>query len=481
MGRLPVETMTARIRGWTNKCCLRRVAFRGGLLLVTGACSADRLNIPNYNSPTTEGLRGDPAAVQLLVNGILADDRDQLAVTNQSMGILGREAYNYFPGDGRFITSFLAGIPGPQRLDPNGFASGLWQPRFGNIKNAVELIAIADGSALSVEGKAGVAGFAKTFRALDLLYVIATRDTLGAPVDIPLNPRDPAPFVSRDSVYRFISATLDEARGNLEAAGESFPFSLHSGFAGFATPATFLQFNRAIAARALVIRGSLGCGTGCYQQALVALTASFISPATSLANLNRGVYHIYSGAPGDKRNENSFAVQNYIFAHAGIQADAQSGPSGTDARYTRKIVPLASPVTPPRNLNIPATLRFNIYPAPESPAPVIRNEELMLMRAEAQIFSGNLAAALQDINAIRQVSGSLPPLGAFSSAADALDALLYERRYSLLLEGHRWIDHRRFNRLSQLPLDRPGHFVAKVMPIPQAECDARAVKPNGCT
>ena len=48
------------------------------------------------------------------------------------------------------------------------------------------------------------------------------------------------------------------------------------------------------------------------------------------------------------------------------------------------------------------------------------------------------------------------------------------------LEGQRWNDYRRFNRLNQLPLDKPTHFVAKVMPIPQAECDARVTKPNGC-
>jgi len=62
-----------------------------------------------------------------------------------------------------------------------------------------------------------------------------------------------------------------------------------------------------------------------------------------------------------------------------------------------------------------------------------------------------------------------------------LTALLYERRYSLLFEGQRWNDHRRFGLLNLLPLDQPGQFVAKVMPIPQAECDARVTKPVGCT
>jgi hypothetical protein len=66
-----------------------------------------------------------------------------------------------------------------------------------------------------------------------------------------------------------------------------------------------------------------------------------------------------------------------------------------------------------------------------------------------------------------------------------MDELLYNRRYSLLLEGQRWNDYRRFGRLNQLPLDITSgvnaHFVAKVQPVPLAECDARpAPKPQGC-
>ena len=59
---------------------------------------------------------------------------------------------------------------------------------------------------------------------------------------------------------------------------------------------------------------------------------------------------------------------------------------------------------------------------------------------------------------------------------------MYERRLSLIFEGHRWIDMRRWGRLAQLPLDRPTFFVAKVMPIPGTECDARPadLKPAQC-
>ena len=455
-------------------------------LLLTGiaACNSDKLTIPNYNQPTTDGVGKDPNGVQLLVSGILAGSRNSQAGMVQDFGQFGREAYNYFATDGRFISNYLVGIPGPQRLDPAGFATGGWMGRYQNQRNAVQLIDVSGNTALSAEQKSAVSGFAKTYRALELSYVIMSRDTLGAPVDIPADPNSPAAFVSRDSVYAFISATLDDGAKDLQAGGSSFPFTLHSGFAGFDTPPTFLQFNRAIAARVLAYRASLGCGATCYTQALAALGASFVSPvggATSLADLNRGTYNVYSTAAGDNPNGNSFAQQNYIFAHASIETDAQSGPSGAvDDRYTRKVTTNA-PVTPPQNLNIPADHHFIIYPTPSSPAPIIRNEELMLIRAEANIFTGNFATAMQDINNIRSVSGGgLSPV-VFATQGAGLTALLYERRYSLLFEGQRWNDYRRFGLLNLLPLDKPGQFVAKVMPIPQAECDARVTKPNGCT
>jgi hypothetical protein len=455
----------------------------GLLLTAIAACSTEKLTIPNYNQPTTEGVAKDPKGVALLASGILDGSRDAMPGMIRDFGTFGRESYNYFPTDGRTISNYLVGIPGPQRLDPAGFAAGVWTGRFQNQRNAVQIIDVAAATGLSAAEKSAVSGFGKTYRALELLYVIESRDTLGAPTDIPSDPNSPAPFVSRDSVYRFISATLDAGATDLAAGGATFPFSLTAGFAGFDTPATFAQFNRAIAARVLAIRASLGCGATCYTQALTALGASFVSPvggATSLTDLNRGVYNVYSTAAGDTPNFNSFAQDNYIYAHASIQSDAQSGPSGIDARYTRKVVPLASPVTPPQNLNIPATHRFTIYPTPNSPAPVIRNEELMLIRAEANIFSNNFAAALQDINNIRSVSGGLNPT-AFATQPAGLTALLYERRYSLLFEGQRWVDHRRFGLLNLLPIDQAGQFVAKVMPIPQAECDARVTKPTGCT
>jgi hypothetical protein len=122
---------------------------------------------------------------------------------------------------------------------------------------------------------------------------------------------------------------------------------------------------------------------------------------------------------------------------------------------------------------------------------IIRNEELILLRAEARLGTGDKAGAIADLNQVRQFSGGLPAstLTASSSTDDILNGILYEKRYSLLMEGDRWVDLRRYNKLGTLPLDIPSgpnkNFVAKVLPIPQSECLTRVnlgadyLGPNG--
>ena len=47
--------------------------------------------------------------------------------------------------------------------------------------------------------------------------------------------------------------------------------------------------------------------------------------------------------------------------------------------------------------------------------------------------------------------------------------MLNQRRYSLFFEGHRWVDMRRYDKLSSLPIDRAGDDVWSAMPIPSTE------------
>ncbi len=458
---------------------LSNMTFVRGLTLsacvVLAGCNADRLSIPSFNDPAVGP--SDRPLLQNLASGILAEQRGGMAGLLSNVGIFGRESYNYTGSEPRNVTLFLSTFP----LDNSGFTNGQWDPRFRNIRNALNLIGVADASTFLTDAeKNAVRGFANTTRALDLFYVIATRDTIGAPTEVDLVGNTAQRFQSRDSVYRYISATLDLASTQLTSAGAAaFPFTLPTGFAGFTTPATFRQFNRALAARIQVYRGTLGCGAACFTAALTAIGESFVNSAAG-ADLRRGVYHVYSTASGDALNGLNNAVSPDVIAHPSIRPDAQMQSNGQpDARLGAKTRTLSPARTAPgANLGIPTDVGFSLYPDQTTPIPIIRNEELILLRAEANIGLSNFAAATTDLNYIRASAGGLlPPLAAPATAAAAVSALLYERRYSLLLEGHRWFDVRRYGRISTLPLDLPTHFRVTVMPVPQAECVFRATQP----
>jgi hypothetical protein len=352
-------------------------------------------------------------------------------------------------------------------LNPGSPALGgnLWALRYQNIRNANILLAALDQllddplTGMTPAEKEATRGFAKTIQALDFLLVINTRDENGAVIDVDRPVLDPpAPIESKEAVFAHIVQLLEEAAGHLENGGGEFPFPLSPGFDGFDTPASFLQFNRALLGRVEVYRGN-------FAAALTALGESFLSTA---APLDLGVYHSYGGGSGDKTLT---LVNPTIFAHPSIETDAEQQTNGEpDARFLRKVNEATSRTV----LNLTSDLRFDpLYPSPFSPVPVIRNEELILLRAEANIGLGNVATAAEDINFIRVNSGGLAARGDLNSG-NILDELLDQKRYSLLFEGgHRWIDMRRYGKLGELPLDRPGDVVHAAFEIPIDEVLAR--------
>lgn len=111
--------------------------------------------------------------------------------------------------------------------------------------------------------------------------------------------------------------------------------------------------------------------------------------------------------------------------------------------------------------------RVNLYLTADDDAIIMRNEELVLMYAEANIGSNN-AEAVTAINVVRNAAG----IGDYSGATDdaALTTeLLHQRRYSLFGEGHRWVDMRRYDRLDELTIDRTGDIIHVQFPRPLQE------------
>lgn len=450
-------------------------------VLLLAACD---FAVPDLNRPGIDSLQNPtPSQVEALATGLLIGTRkgytDRVGVVVE-WGILGREALVLTASDPRFIGELLQG-----QLDPgsNNFGGNFWVIPYANIRGANLLLAALDNPALaglSTEQKEALRGFAKTIQALDYLQVYDSHYVNGVVLDVnkPLGSA-PGPIVTdTNAVLGFIETLLDAAKTHLTAAGSTaFPFPLGSGFTGFDTPGTFLKFNRALRAR-------VGAYHQKWAQVLTALDESFIDDKDPFQP-NLGVYHAFGAGSGDQAN---VLNTSDIVAHASTVTEAEvlENPPGNctgtpplpldclDRRVQAKIKLLPAPIS---LSNHGSAYGFTLYPNSDSRIAIIRNEELILLRAEANIglllagTGGDLGSARADINLIRRRSGGLVPRGGLDTT-NILDELLRQRRYSLLFEGgHRWIDLRRYGKLdaAHVSIDQPGDVIHPAFPIPLTE------------
>lgn len=442
--------------------------------LVVSAC-AD-LDITDLNNPGLEQLEGSPSAsaVNTAASGILIGARAGMVGSTgyvSELGIMGREVYYLSSDDPRFVTELLVG---PLEGGNGAFGGAHWAVRYTSIRNTnVVLNAVEKVTGLTNQQKEGIRGFAKTMQALDLLLIINTRDAFGAAIDVNTDPTaEPGPIVPKAQVFQRIVTLLDEARTHLQNAGTAFSFGLSEGFAGFDTPATFARFNRALRARVAVHLGDFAAANSALQQ-------SFLDVA---ASLTLGAYHTYSTAAGDVTNGSFDPTGRALRGHPSFVTNAQRKADGTpDNRTSKNTTATEEPIVLTVQ-GLSSDQLVTVYNSASAPVPIIRNEELILLRAETQLGLNNIAAAVADINVIRTGAGGLAPYSGPLTATAVLDEIVYNRRYSLYFEGHRWIDLRRLNRLASLPRDQATHKVFTAFPFPADECLARTPQPSaGCT
>jgi len=331
----------------------------------------------------------------------------------------------------------------------NPFASNLQDAR-----NAYTLIAAAPNcKTISDAEKNGYIGFARTIVAYDLLMNLNLTYNNGIRTDI-ADPNKLGPIVSKDQALTDIAALLDQA--NTELTGSSVIFPLSSGFDGFSDAEGLAKFNRALAARVAVYRAQ-------WDDALSFLGQSFYSQS---GDLKQGIYMPFSTSSNDITNT-VFIAQNangeQRVAHPSFTTDIAPG----DDRINK--VSLRTSAATQSGLS--SNYDLWLYQSNTAPVPIIRNEELILIFAEAKIQKGgaqDLTDARDALNVIRTKHGLGNYGGAVTQPA-LLDEMLNQRRFSLFFEGHRWVDMRRYNRLNTLPIDRPGDDVWSEFPIPLAE------------
>ncbi len=421
----------------------------GGLAL--GGCSLP--NDPNLNNPSANDFSviTDLSHLQALVTGVVRGDR----VQNENEIIygetMGRDGMRLTGSEPRFVTELL----GPSSIDASDFLGGALWP-FATVRLAntgLHGIAGAPAGLLNAQDKPATLGFVQTIKALIILRVVEAHDTTGAPVDVDIDPTGPlAPLRCKNDVLAYVAALLDSAAANLGAGGSSFPFVLPPGFAGFDTPATFLKFNRGLAAKAavyLAFRGyaPLGPVVGTIDAtylnaAQTALTASFM--VADATKLDLGPAHAYSSATGDVQSGlwDQGLAKTAFRANPRVVSEAAPG----DRRITQKIDSTSYATIGVAGYS--SKYVFKLYPDPTTSTAILTNKELLLLQAEVNWGKGAYATALAEANFIRTNDGGLA--AATSVAPDSvLNTILYEKRYSLLWEsGSRWLDARLFGKLN---------------------------------
>jgi hypothetical protein len=374
-----------------------------------------------------------------------------------SSGTVGREIMSSRSTDNRYYTELLGTnvvqYPGPTAgaNDPAGIFNGYYTS-FSATRRRAELLVLTANNATSIAPgditageKKAVEGFARTIQAyvtlnlLNMQGVNGIRETfsdLNKPGDL----LKPGKFGTYATGLTLVKKYADDGLAALNAA-TSFPFKLGSGFAGFNTVATFKLFNRAIAARIAMYQAD-------WAGVLANLGTSFFDIN---GNMTTGPKYVWSTAANDITNTLFVTPNNngqpYVVFNEVIAA-VEAG----DTRFTGTTAKVQARTSPRSSGVFTSTHEVRMFASNVSNSNIIKNEELILMYAEAQAevnTAPSLALAVTAIDKIRTAYG-LPVYAGLVTKDALIDEVYKQRRFSLFFDGHRWFDMRRRNLLAQI-------------------------------
>jgi hypothetical protein len=459
----------------------------GAAALVVAGCKDNPVANP-IDAPTVDALNGtlSPAALQLLATGVLGQDRNAANVFAYAIeaGIFARDVYRIDASEPRFVQETLGGNP-----DPGSFAGGgAWANYYTAFRAETNLLkALSNASnQFTPEEISATRGFIQTIKALDYWRVIEYRDTVG----MAIQSDDPATVTDikcKETILAYIAAVLDSANADLAAAGNStvLPFTLPSGFTAFgrnySVVSNIIKFNRGLKGKVDFYRGldRKAYTASMFPTAIAELTQALggAAPgAVPAADFQKGPYYVF--VPGGSENTPNTISDSKIGLNPLVGDSVQAG----DTRAS-KIVPRVTLSGFGLSTSITYSGAVASTANQSRPLGILRDEELVLLRAQAYIEAGQLANAALDINSVRTSYGLAPV--AFADKQSAINALLYEKRYSLLFEGPQRLDDlREYGRLNSTYLRKETSTdpYNAALPLPRAELNARGVTVNpACT
>ena len=463
------------------------IALAAVAIAAAAGCK-DNAVVNPIDAPTVDALSGPLTRVTLqqLATGALAQDRgtaDGFAYLVEP-GIWARDIYRIDASEPRFVQETLGGNP-----DPGSFSgSGAWNGYYTAMRAENTLIlalANAPASQFTTAEVNATKGFFRTMKALELWRVIEMHDTVGATIQTD-DPNAVTDVRCKTAVLAYIAALLDSANTDLGAAGAAtvVPFNLPTGFTAFGRDyskvSNIVLFNRGLKGKIDFYRAldRTNPNAALFTTAINELTTALgAGPgAVPASQFKTGAYYVF--VPGGSENTPNAISDSKTGLNPGVQDSIQAG----DTRAS-KIVPR----TTLTGFGLSTTITYSGAVASTAnqaaPLGILRDEELVLLRAQAEIEAGQFANAVLDVNSVRTNYGLSAT--AFATQAAGRTAVLYEKRYSLLYEGPQRMDDLREYKYLNATYHKPETTTDPynaALPIPRGELNARSLTVNpACT
>ena len=479
---------------------LLTIALTAGLAVV--ACN-DNPNAPPIDAPTVDALKNlTPTTLTQLAIGVTAQDRAAYASNGPVVlsGILARDVYRIDASEPRYVLETLAG-----QADPGSFAGGSgWGPFYTATRaanNAIIALRTAPATIFTTEEVASARGFFRTMKALDFYRVLEQRDSVGIALQTD-NPQELTPIYCKPFVINYIAALLDSAYADLQVASNADPaavvaFGLPTSWNGqdhgrdYRKVANLILFNRGLKGkvdfyRAMQNRAApdatlLNAAVAELTQALGGRAAG----AVPASDFPKGIYYHFAAVELlNLRADQKISANNRLrdsLTFAAVDASAPWDP--TDTRLAKVI---ARPGGPLSAQGLSSTHTFSFATATPAnqllPLPLLKDEELVLLRAQAYAELNDLTSARADAQSVHAAYGSTS-LPVFTSKDMARRYILREKRLSLLFEGpQRLVDLRAYGYLdaAHVPAELPTDPFNKAFPIPRGELNARPSFSGSC-
>jgi starch-binding outer membrane protein, SusD/RagB family len=436
---------------------LKKILACAVVLFTAGACELEEIKDPNFPSVGAVTSNASKAQLNALAIGQIAAARNGLATYLQVTGTIGKELFNFNGTESRWMTE----LNGTRPIDNSAFYNGATTAFGLPVRQANIILAAVDNtSSVTDQEKQAYRGLANTFKGLASLYMLNAQYTNGIRLDVtdPFNPSKPATYAQS---LAGIAQFLDDGAAQLDAAGTAFPFDLPASYAGFNTPANFKKFNRAIALRVAIYQAD-------WTKAAALLPQTFIDEAGSM---NLGPKHSFSPSAPDIGNPLLSTASQIIVGVENIWDAAEPG----DTRLSK--VEVVNPeLSYTSGVTYTTRYRAVLYTSATQQAPIIRNEELILIAAEIAAQQSNPTEAVRLMDIVRNAAG-LPDYAGATTQADLINAILKERSLSLWYEGHRWVDMRRYNKLNEIAIPVAGMVVLERLERPNAEVNWDVANP----